>query len=80
VAALQAAKSGASGYDDTAAQMYRYLEAHGVPYGGNVFEEQTAFPPDGYFLYDSGNEKMPAAWVVWLWMGRAAPYDSGTDA
>jgi 3-oxo-5alpha-steroid 4-dehydrogenase len=77
-----------SGYEDTAEEMYKYLEAegsaaavgadtlrkycegsnadiewlaaHGIPYGGNAFEEKTAYPPNGYFLYYSGNEKMPA--------------------
>ena len=73
------------GYDDTAEEMYNYLDAEGsavaattlrrfcegsnadiewleslgVPYGGNVFEGKTAFPPDGYWIYYSGNEKMP---------------------
>lgn len=75
-----------SGYDDTAEEMYKYLDAEknavdaetlmtfcrgsnddiewldrqGVPHGGNAFEEKTAFPPNDYFLYYSGNEKMPA--------------------
>lgn len=37
-----------------------WLSGHGVPYGSNAFEEKTAFPPDNYWLYYSGNEKMPA--------------------
>lgn len=37
-----------------------WLDRQGVPHGGKAFEEKTAFPPDGYFLYYSGNEKMPA--------------------
>ena len=34
-----------------------------------AFEEKTAFPPDNYFLYYSGNEKMPAFEAV----AKAAP-------
>ena len=37
-----------------------WLDRQGVPHGGNAFEEKTAFPPNDYFLYYSGNEKMPA--------------------
>jgi 3-oxo-5alpha-steroid 4-dehydrogenase len=37
-----------------------WLDRQGVPHGTHVFEEKTAFPPDNYFLYYSGNEKMPA--------------------
>lgn len=33
-----------------------WLAGHGVPYGGNAFLDKTAFPPDGYWLYYSGNE------------------------
>jgi 3-oxo-5alpha-steroid 4-dehydrogenase len=78
----------AAGYDDSADEMYRYLEKEGlveavggatlrrfcdgsnddiewvarlgVPYGGKAFEEKTNYPPDGYYLYYTGNEKMPA--------------------
>ena len=37
-----------------------WLVGLGVPYGGKVFEEKTAFPPDNFYLYYSGNEKVPA--------------------
>lgn len=37
-----------------------WLEAHGVPHGANAFLEKTNFPPDGYWIYYSGNEKLPA--------------------
>lgn len=73
------------GYEDTAEEMYKYLNAegsavspetlrrfcegssadmewlceHGVPYGSTVYEDKGAFPPDGYWIYYSGNEKMP---------------------
>jgi 3-oxo-5alpha-steroid 4-dehydrogenase len=36
-----------------------WLASQGVPHGGNVYHEKTAFPPDGYWLYYSGNEKVP---------------------
>ena len=75
----------AAGYDDSAAEMYKYLKAegsavsdetlqrfcdgssgdlewlekNGVPYGDTVYKEKTAYPPDGYWLYFSGNEKSP---------------------
>lgn len=32
----------------------------GVNYGGKAYEEKTNFPPDGYYLYYTGNEKMPS--------------------
>lgn len=31
-----------------------------VRYGGKAYEEKTNFPPDGYYLYYTGNEKMPS--------------------
>lgn len=37
-----------------------WLERHGVPHGGNAFTDKTTYPPDGYWLYYSGNEKLPA--------------------
>ena len=37
-----------------------WLEAHGVPYGGNPYLKKTAFPPDPHWLYYSGNEMLPA--------------------
>jgi 3-oxo-5alpha-steroid 4-dehydrogenase len=37
-----------------------WLEAHGVPHGGNAFTDKTNYPPDGHWLYYSGNEKLPA--------------------
>jgi 3-oxo-5alpha-steroid 4-dehydrogenase len=39
---------------------FEWLEAHGIEYGGNAFLGKTAFPPDGHWLYYSGNEKLPA--------------------
>lgn len=37
-----------------------WLEANGVPYGGNAYLKKTSFPPNGYWLYYSGNEALPA--------------------
>lgn len=37
-----------------------WLEAHGIEYGSNAYLDKTAFPPDGHWLYYSGNEKLPA--------------------
>ncbi len=37
-----------------------WLEAHGVPHGANAFLEKTNFPPDGHWIYYSGNEKVYA--------------------
>lgn len=36
-----------------------WLERHGVPFSGEAFLEKTAMPPEGKFLYYSGNEKAP---------------------
>ena len=33
-----------------------WLAGHGIPYGGNAYLDKTAFPPDGHWLYYSGNE------------------------
>lgn len=75
-----------SGFEDTAEEMYKYLDAEGsavgpetlrrfcdgsnddvewlegfgIPHGSNAFVEKTTFPPDGHWLYYSGNEKVPA--------------------
>ena len=37
-----------------------WLAENGVAFNGTVFKEKTAYPPDGYFLYYSGNEKVPS--------------------
>jgi 3-oxo-5alpha-steroid 4-dehydrogenase len=37
-----------------------WLAANGVEFSGTVFKDKTAYPPDGYFLYYSGNEKVPS--------------------
>jgi 3-oxo-5alpha-steroid 4-dehydrogenase len=48
-----------------------WLEGFGIPHGGNAFLEKTSFPPDGYWLYYSGNEKVPA------FVARAKPAPRG---
>jgi len=37
-----------------------WLERHGVPFGGNPYLGKTAYPPDGHWLFFSGNEMLPA--------------------
>jgi len=37
-----------------------WVDGFGVPHGSHVYEPKTAFPPDGYWIYYSGNEKHPA--------------------
>lgn len=37
-----------------------WLEGHGVPFSSEACLEKTSYPPDGKFLYYSGNEKVPA--------------------
>lgn len=37
-----------------------WLTQHGVPFASTAWKEKTAYPPDGYFLYYSGNEKVPS--------------------
>lgn len=37
-----------------------WLAANGVQFASMTFEDKTAYPPEGYFLYYSGNEKIPA--------------------
>lgn len=36
-----------------------WLSAHGVKYEGSLFSEKTTYPPDGKYLYFSGNERVP---------------------
>lgn len=36
-----------------------WLEKWGVEYGANAYLKKTAFPPDGHWLYYSGNENTP---------------------
>jgi len=36
-----------------------WLAAHGVQFDSTLFSEKTTYPPEGTFLYYSGNEKVP---------------------
>src|SRR5260221_2645021 len=46
-------------YCDESAANLDWLIAHGVPYAADAYLEKTIYPPDGKFLYYSGNEKVP---------------------
>jgi 3-oxo-5alpha-steroid 4-dehydrogenase len=35
-----------------------WLTSQGVKFGGPVYEKKTVYPPDGYYLYYSGNEQL----------------------
>lgn len=74
----------AAGYEDSAAEMYKYLDfegmavqpetlrrycdtsaenlewlgGYGLRFGSTVYTHSTAYPPDGFFLYFSGMEKL----------------------
>ncbi|MEI6459700.1 MAG: FAD-binding protein [Pseudomonadota bacterium] len=37
-----------------------WLMRHGVPFEGSLYSDKTNYPPDGKYLYFSGNEKTPA--------------------
>ena len=38
----------------------QWLESNGVPFSGDAFLEKATYPPEGKFLYFSGNEKTPS--------------------
>jgi 3-oxo-5alpha-steroid 4-dehydrogenase len=46
-------------YCNESAANLEWLMGHGVPYASDTFLEKTIYPPDGKFLYYSGNEKVP---------------------
>jgi len=46
-------------YCDQSATDVDWLVAHGVRYASDVYDGKTNFPPEGKYLYYSGNEKMP---------------------
>ncbi len=33
-----------------------WLESYGVPFNATTYDEKTSYPPDGFYLYYSGNE------------------------
>jgi 3-oxo-5alpha-steroid 4-dehydrogenase len=46
-------------YCEGSAADLAWLDEHGVPHGANAYFEKTSFPPHGYWIYYSGNEKLP---------------------
>ena len=48
-----------------------WLQQHGVPFDSTSYDEKTSYPPNGYFLYYSGNE------VVYPYNSKAAPARRG---
>lgn len=46
-------------YCDESAANLEWLIGHGVPYASDTYQEKTIYPPDGKYLYYSGNEKVP---------------------
>src|SRR3546814_612690 len=58
-------------YCDESAANLEWLIAHGVPYASAPYLDKTIYPPDGKFLYYSGNEKVPE------YAARAAPAPRG---
>ena len=42
---------------DTSEENMDWLAGFGVEFGSTCYEDRTAYPPDGYFLYFSGMEK-----------------------
>ena len=37
-----------------------WLERHGVRFSGTLYDQKATYPPEGYFLYYSGNEQIDA--------------------
>jgi 3-oxo-5alpha-steroid 4-dehydrogenase len=52
-----------------------WLEAHGVRFAATMPDHKTSYPPEGFFLYHSGNESVPAYAV-----GQARPAPRGHRA
>lgn len=42
------------------AENIEWLQSLGVAFGGNPYTSKTVYPPDGHYLYYSGNESLPA--------------------
>lgn len=47
-----------SRYARASAGNIKWLESHGVQFGSELFKGKTTYPPEGKFLYFSGNEKV----------------------
>ena len=46
-------------YSEQSGPNLEWLRALGVPYEGTLYKEKIVYPPDGYYLQYSGNEKVP---------------------
>jgi 3-oxo-5alpha-steroid 4-dehydrogenase len=46
-------------YAEESRETLEWLMRHGVPYDSTFYREKTVYPPEGYFLQYSGNEKVP---------------------
>lgn len=44
-------------FADQSARNIEWLTGHGVQFDSTAYEPKTSYPPNGYFLYYSGNEK-----------------------
>ena len=44
---------------ETSNENLQWLEEHGVEFGDNVYSGKMTYPPAGYDIYFSGNEKVP---------------------
>jgi len=51
-------------YCEQSAANLEWLIEHGVPYAAEPYLDKTIYPPDGKFLYYSGNEKVPEFAVI----------------
>lgn len=45
---------------EKSAEQLEWLEQQGIPYGSAFFSGKTTYPPEQFYLYYSGNEKVPA--------------------
>lgn len=46
-------------FSEASSENLEWVAAKGVPFGGNLFQGKTAYPPEGHFLFWSGNERLP---------------------
>jgi 3-oxo-5alpha-steroid 4-dehydrogenase len=46
-------------YSEQSGPSLEWLRKLGVPYKGTLYKEKIVYPPDGYYLQYSGNEKVP---------------------
>src|SRR5690606_41087055 len=46
---------------DSSDDNMRWLESHGVQFGSSVYTGKSIYPPEGYDIYFSGNEKVTSS-------------------